>query len=39
MASSQAWHWLGDVYFKFMLEISFSFFHLSSSLSANFAFE
>jgi hypothetical protein len=26
MASSQAWHWLGDVYFEFMLKISFLFF-------------
>jgi hypothetical protein len=33
MASSQAWHWLGDVYFEFMLKISFSFSHLSSSPS------
>jgi len=49
MASSQAWHWLGDVYFEFMLKSCFLFFssfvftfpqtsHLSCVLS-NFAFE
>jgi hypothetical protein len=39
MASSQAWHWLGDVYFEFMLKIFFFFSHLSFSPSANFAVE